>query len=123
MKLTDIILKEQPGKRQLTVNLQDLTFDTLLSAFGKKPMFGFSLPNPDDSSTMIHDDEALDRWKANVSNKYGNVNIRIDSEASSQWDQIQVLDDKFRQDKKDYTARKGAWLDSERQAGRSSGLD
>lgn len=123
MKLTDIILNEQPGKRQLTVNLQDLTFDTLLSTFGEKPMFGFGLPNPDDSSTMVHDQEALDRWKAGVENKYGNVNIRLDSEAASRWDKIKVLDDKFIADKKAYTARKGAWLDAERQAGRTSGLD
>lgn len=123
MKLSDIILNEEPQPRQKTVSLQDLSFDLLLSMFGEKPMFGFSLPNPDDSSTSIHNQEALDRWKAGVENKYGNVNIRIDTEVTSKWDKIKVLDDKFIADKKKYTAGKAAWLDKERAAGRSSGLD
>jgi len=119
MKLSDIILAESTK----VVNLKDLTFDLLMSMFREKPAFGFALPNPDDSSSMIHDDEALGRWKANVSNKYGNVNIKIDTEAASRWERIQVLDDKFIADKKAFTAGKAAWLDKERAAGRSTGLD
>jgi len=91
--------------------------------FGKKPMFGFSLPNPDDSSRQVFDQESLDSWKAGIEKKYGNVNIKIDVEASSPWEKIQVLDDKFRADKKSYTDGKAAWLDKERAAGRTSGLD
>jgi hypothetical protein len=123
MKLSDIILNEESGPRQKTVDLNTLSFDLLLSMFGKKPMFGFSLPNPDDSSRQVFDQESLDDWKAGIEKKYGNVNIRIDVEASSPWEKIQVLDDKFRADKKQYTNAKGAWLDKERQAGRTSGLD
>jgi len=123
MKLSDIILTEESGPRQKTVDLNTLSFDLLLSVFGKKPMFGFSLPNPDDSSRQVFDQESLDDWKAGIEKKYGNVNIRIDVEASSPWEKIQVLDDKFRADKKQYTNAKGAWLDKERQAGRTSGLD
>jgi hypothetical protein len=119
MKLSDIILAESTK----VVSLKDLTFDLLMSMFREKPAFGFNLPNPDDSSTSIHNQEALDRWKAGVESKYGNVNIKIDTEASSPWERIQVLDDKFRADKKDYVAGKAAWLDKERAAGRSSGLD
>ena len=123
MKLSDIILNEEPGPRQNTVNLNSLSFDLLLSMFGKKPMFGFSLPNPDDSSRQVFDQESLDDWKAGIEKKYGNVNIRIDVEASSPWEKIQVLDDKFRADKEKYTAGKAAWLDKERAAGRNSDLD
>jgi len=123
MKLTDIILNEGPGPRQKVVSLQDLSFDLLLSMFGKKPMFGFSLPNPDDSSRQVFDQESLDSWKADIEKKYGNVNIKIDVEASSPWEKIQVLDDKFRADSKSYTAGKATWLDSERKAGKTSGLD
>lgn len=123
MKLSDIILNEEQQPRQKTVSLQDLSFDLLMSMFGEKPMFGFSLPNPDDSSTSIHNQEALDRWKAGIADKYGNVNIRIDTEVTSKWDQIKILDDKFIADKKAYTAAKAAWIDKERQAGRTSGLD
>lgn len=123
MKLSDIIFNEESGPRQKTVDLNSLSFDLLLSMFGKKPMFGFSLPNPDDSSRQVFDQESLDDWKAGIEKKYGNVNIRIDVESSSPWEKIQVLDDKFRADKKQYTNAKGAWLDKERQAGRTSGLD
>jgi hypothetical protein len=123
MKLSDIILKEGPGPRQKVVDLNSISFDLLMSMFGTKPMFGFSLPNPDDSSRQVFDQESLDDWKAGIEKKYGNVNIKIDVEASSPWEKIQVLDDKFRADKKDYVDNKSAWLDSERKAGRSSGLD
>ena len=123
MKLSDIILNEEPGPRQKTVDLSTLSFDLLLSMFGKKPMFGFSLPNPDDSSRQVFDQEDLDSWKAGVEKKYGNVNIKIDVEASSPWEKIQVLDDKFLSDKNRYVDSKSAWLDKERQAGRTSGLD
>lgn len=123
MKLTDIILNEGPGPRQKVVSLQDLSFDLLLSMFRKKPLFGFNLPNPDDSSRSIHNADDLENWKDGIEKKYGNVNIKIDTEVSSPWEKIQVLDDKFRADKKSYTAGKAAWLDKERAAGRTSGLD
>ena len=123
MKLSDIILNEEPGPRQKVVDLNSISFDLLISMFGKKPMFGFSLPNPDDSSRQVFDEDSLDDWKASIEKKYGNVNIRIDVEASSPWEKIQVLDDKFRADKEKYTAGKAAWLDKERAAGRNSDLD
>jgi hypothetical protein len=123
MKLSDIILNEGSGPRQKVVDLNSISYDLLISMFGTKPMFGFSLPNPDDSSRQVFDQESLDSWKAGIEKKYGNVNIKIDVEASSPWEKIQVLDDKFRTDKKQYSASKGDWLDKEREAGRTSGLD
>ena len=123
MKLSDIILNEGSGPRQKVVDLNSISYELLISMFGTKPMFGFSLPNPDDSSRQVFDQESLDSWKAGIEKKYGNVNIKIDVEASSPWEKIQVLDDKFRADKKDYVSNKGAWLDKEREAGRTSGLD
>jgi len=122
MKLSDILLNEEPQPRQKTVDLQSLSFDLLLSMFGKKPLFGFNIPNPDDSYTGIQDQEALDRWKAGVEDRYGNVNIRIDTEAPNK-EKIKMINDKFIKDKQRYTAGKGAWLDGERRAGRTSGLD
>ena len=119
MKLSDIILKENPQPRQMTVDLKSLTFDLLVSVFGKPP---FRLPNPDDSSSSVFNDTQLGYWKSSIEKRYGNPNIRIDSEAGY-WEQVKVLDDKFISDKDRYTRAKGAWLDSERQAGRTSGLD
>ena len=123
MKLLDILLNEGPGPRQKVVDLNSLNLDLLLSMFGKKPMFGFNLPNPDDSYRSVQDADDLESWKAKTAEKYGNVNIKIDVEASSPWEKIQILDDKFRADKKSYTAGKAAWLDKERGAGRTSELD
>tara|TARA_R110002153_G_scaffold16154_1_gene57213 strand:- start:353 stop:886 length:534 start_codon:yes stop_codon:yes gene_type:complete len=108
---------------QQTISLDDLTFDILVQSFGEKPMFGFNVPNANDSSNSIHDQDGLDRWSNSIRNKYGNVNIRIDSESSSPWEKIQIIDDQFIKDKEDYSDSKGRYLDSERKAGRTDGLD
>lgn len=122
MKLSDIIFNEGSEPRQKTVDLQSLSFDLLVSMFGKKPMFGFNLPNPDDSYRSVQSQDDLDSWKAGIEKRFGNVNIRIDTEASH-WDKIKILDDEFIARKNSYTAGKAAWLDKERAAGRTSGLD
>jgi len=126
MKLTDIILNEAPGPRQKVVSLQDLSFDLVSSMFpkiGQGYGTSVSFPNPDDSSRSVSSEQDLESWKAETMKRYGNVNLKIDTEAANWWDKVQVLDDKFRADKKAYTAGKAAWLDKERAAGRTSGLD
>ena len=119
MKLSDIIFNEEPQPRQKTVDLESITIDLLASMFGKPP---YRLPNPDDTSSMVHDDTQLGYWKARIERKYGNPNIRIDTEAGY-FDKVKVLDDKFISDKERYSKAKAAWLDRERAAGRTSGLD
>ena len=91
------ILNEQ------TIKLDDLTFDLL----GPKPMFGFDAPNNDDSSSKLHNQDDLERWSSKIKSKYGNVNIKIDLNAS---DEIQVLDKQFQDDKEQRTAGKGRAL-------------
>ena len=86
-----------------TIKLDDLTFDML----GDKPMFGFDASNADDSSTKLHNDEDLKRWSDGIKSKYGNVDIKIDLDAS---DEIQVMDKQFQDDKESYTQRKGRAL-------------
>lgn len=119
MKLSSIILAESTK----VTNLEGLTWDLISSMFNEVPRFGFYLPNPDDSSRSIFSADDLESWKRVILDKYGNVNIKIDTEASAPFERFQVLDDKFRADKKAYTAGKAAWLDKERAAGRTSGLD
>ena len=126
MKLTDIILNEGPGPRQKVLSLKDLSFDLVSSMFpniGKGYGNSVAFPNPDDSSRSVGSEQDLESWKASTAKRYGNINIKIDTEASKWWENIQVLDDKFRADKEKYTAGKAAWLDKERAAGRTSGLD
>ena len=86
-----------------TIKLDDLTFDQL----GPKPMFGFDAQNNDDSSTKLHNDDDLERWKDSVKSKYGNVDVLINLDAS---DEIQVMDKQFQDDKESYTQRKGRAL-------------
>ena len=85
------------------IKLDDLTFDML----GKKPMFGFDAQNNDDSSTKLHNDDDLERWSSKIKSKYGNVDIKIDLDAS---DEIQVVDKKFQDDKERRIAGKGRAL-------------
>jgi hypothetical protein len=112
-------IDEEAGPRQKTTNLENLTWELLLSIMGKVPMFGFHLPNPDDSHRMANNEDAFEDWKKGVMEKYGNVNVRIDSEASFPFERIKILDDKFLADKKRSISNKAAWLDKEREAGRS----
>ena len=93
-------LDEQTGQ---TIKIKDLSFDLL----GEKPMFGFDASNADDSSTKLHNDEDLKRWKDGIIGKYGNVDIKVDLDAS---DEIQVMDKQFQDDKESYTQRKGRAL-------------
>ncbi len=124
MKLIDTLLENDDQERgKLVTNLEDLTFSDISRIFGKK-MFGHNVPNPSDSSTSVNSEESLNRWKSGIREKYGNVMITLDNTgAASYWDQIKINDEKFLADKEQYTQRKSNWLDQERKAGRTSGLD
>ena len=104
------------GPRQATMKLDQLTFNVVKSMFGEIPMFGINFPNPDDSARSVRSGNDLESWKEGVRDKYGNVTIKIDVEAASPWERIQVLDDKFRDDKDSYIKAKGAALDSWRKS-------
>ena len=93
-------LDEQTGQ---TIKIEDLTFDQL----GPKPMFGFDATNNDDSSSKLHNDKDLKRWKDGIISKYGNVDIKVDLDAS---DEIQVMDKQFQDDKERRIAGKGRAL-------------
>jgi len=93
-------LDEQTGQ---TIKIEDLTFDML----GEKPMFGFDASNADDSSTKLHNDNDLKRWKDGIMGKYGNVDVLIDLDAS---DEIQVVDKQFQDDKERRIVGKGRAL-------------
>lgn len=86
-----------------TIKIKDLSFDLL----GKKPMFGFDAQNNDDSSSKLHNQDDLDRWKDGIISKYGNVDVKIDLDAS---DEIQVMDKQFQDDKERRIAGKGRAL-------------
>ncbi|MDB4453246.1 hypothetical protein N9145_03585 [bacterium] len=99
-------LDEGELPRQLTTSLDDLTYDIIDDMFDGSVM----APNPDDSNMQIQDDEDLSSWKIRTKSRYGNINLRLDSEASSPWERIKVLDDKFIDDKNTYIDNKAQAL-------------
>ena len=105
-------LDEGSGPRQKVISLDDLTFDLLDSMFDDitPGMGGVQFPTNTDASTMVGDEDSLEQWKLETKSKYGNVNIKIDVEASAPWDKVKVLDDKFIEDKKSYIQGKGRAL-------------
>ena len=100
----EVIEGELP--RQQTIALDDLSYDIIDDMFGGRANF----PNADDSSMQVTDDEDLSSWKIRTKSRYGNVIIRLDSEASSPWERIKVLDDKFIDDKNTYIDNKAQAL-------------
>ena len=100
----EVIEGELP--RQLTTSLDDLTYDIIDDMFDGS----VNMPNPDDSSMQVQDDEDLSNWKVRTKSRYGNINLRLDSEASSPWERIKVLDDEFIKDKNTYIDNKAQAL-------------
>ena len=121
MKLSKIILSEATK----VTSLDKLGWYLINTLFPEqnRGSFGISFPNPDDSSRMVQDEEDFESWKSTIKSKYGNVNIKIDTEAHMPFERIQILDDKFRSDKKQFISSKAKWLDKERKQGRNTDLD
>ena len=114
MKLLKIILAE--GVKAM---LSTLTYDQVANALGDTR---FHAPNPDDSSRGINREGDWEDWKANTMEKWGDVEVVLNPTAH--WfAKVKIVDPAFNKRKDDYSAAKGAWLDKERQAGRTSGLD
>lgn len=114
-------LNENIADNSHVVSLEDLDWDMVHGLFpnAKPGMGGLRFPNPDDSSRMVGDEQSLESWKEQTRQRYGNVKLELDPNATQPWDKVKVLDDKFQADKERRVAGKGAWLDKEREAGRS----
>lgn len=114
MRLSNIILAEG-----VKVQLSTLTYDQVKKALGDSR---FSAPYASDELRQINGEDSWEDWKKETLEKYGDVEIELDP--SAPWfGKIKVLDNTFIKDKADYTKGKGAYLDRERQAGKTSGLD
>jgi len=105
-------MEEGIGPKQATMKLDQLTFNVVKGMFGKIPMFGISFPNPDDSTRQVMSGDDLESWKDSIRDRFGNVNVKIDVDASNRWDRVKILDDKFIDDKKSYIDRKGRALNN-----------
>ena len=112
-------LEEGINDREVKGKLSDIKYDFLTSYFNGET---FHAPNPDDSSRQINDERDWDSWKEGVMKDYGDVSIKLDNTAVW-YDRIKILDKGFEDDKDSYVKGKAAFLDRERAAGRTSGLD
>ncbi len=119
-----IIINE--NKKGMKIKLQDLTIDIIQQAFPDvfaKSYGHVSFPNASDSTTSVRNERDLANWKQGIMNVYGNVELELNPEAKEWFNKVKVLDPKFIANKEKYTSAKMSYLDSERAAGRTSGLD
>ena len=110
----------------MNIKLQDLTFDVIQQLFADvlSQKYGqLNFPNASDSTTTVRNERDLEYWKTGIMNGYGNIELELNPEASNSREQIKVLDPKFLANKNSYIDAKSSYLDSERAAGRTSGLD
>jgi len=101
-----------------TMKLKDITQDDLNRIFGKEaPTF----PNLDDSRSGFSMGFGLEDYKAKYS-KYLDSDVIMDPSAA--WFNQVIIDHPDMKGKRDaFSKAKGAFLDRERAAGRTSGLD
>ena len=99
--------------------LDELTIDIVRQFF---PEGEVSFPNPDDSSRLVRNERDLEDWKSTTKSRFGNVRIFFDPNAVW-YDQVQIKDKEFNNDKEMSIQAKAAFLDRERRAGRTTGLD
>tara|TARA_R100000152_G_C6617103_1_gene69045 strand:- start:83 stop:451 length:369 start_codon:yes stop_codon:yes gene_type:complete len=99
--------------------LDELTIDIVRQFF---PEGEIAFPNPDDSSRMVRNERDLEDWKSKTKSRFGNIKVFFDPKAVW-YDQVKIKDKEFNKDKEMSIQAKAAFLDRERKAGRTTGLD
>ena len=99
--------------------LDELTIDIVKQFF---PEGEVAFPNPSDISRMVRNERDLEDWKSETKNRFGNIKVFFDPKAVW-YDQVQIKDKEFNKDKEMSIQAKAAFLDRERKAGRTTGLD
>ena len=118
-ELRNIIRKIIKENLEQGYTLDKLTFDIVRQFF---PEGEVAFPNPNDSSRMVRNERDLEDWKSETKNRFGNIRVFFDPNAVW-YDQVQIKDKEFNKDKEMSTQAKAAFLDRERRAGRTTGLD
>jgi hypothetical protein len=99
--------------------LDELTIDIVRQFF---PKGDIAFPNTDDSSRNVSNEKDLEDWKSETKNKFGNIKVFFNPNAVW-YDQVKIKDKEFNKDKEMSIQAKAAFLDRERKAGRTTGLD
>jgi len=115
-KLIKEIIKEN---LEQGYTLDELTIDIVRQFF---PEGEVAFPNPNDSSRMVRNERDLEDWKSETKNRFGNIRVFFNPNAVW-YDQVKIKDKEFNKDKEMSIQAKAAFLDRERRAGRTTGLD
>lgn len=100
--------------------LSELTFDIASDLFGGiKPGRGVAFPLDKDANRIVFSEEDFEQWKQSTMRKYGDVTVHLFPEEKAYINQVKIEDEKFQAAKSAYTQSKAAWLDKERELGRS----
>jgi len=118
-KLRKFIRKLIKENLEQGYTLDELTIDIVRQFFPKGEV---SFPYPNDSSRLVRNERDLEDWKSETKNRFGNIRVFFDPNAVW-YDQVQIKDKTFNKDKEDSIQAKASWIDRERKAGRTTGLD
>jgi hypothetical protein len=100
--------------------LSDLTFDIASDLFGGiKPGHGVAFPTASDQNIIVFDEERFNEWKKFTMQKFGDVTIHLFPEETAYIKQVKIEDEKFDTAKTASIQGKAAWLEKERELGRS----
>ena len=100
--------------------LSDLTFNIVSDLFGGvEPGHGVAFPTASDQNIIVFDEERFNEWKKYTMQKFGDVTIHLFPEETAYINQVKIEDEKFDTAKTASVQGKAAWLDKEREAGRS----
>jgi len=95
------------------IKLSDLDYDAVEYIFGSESV---SFPKPSDGMRGVRNKSDLEDWKKETMERYGDVEVELDPNASAWFNKVKINDKKFNDDKADYVQAKGRALakDSER---------
>jgi hypothetical protein len=101
--------------------LSDLTFDIVSDLFGGvKPGRGVAFPLDQDANRIVFSEDDFNQWKQSTNRKYGDVTVHLFPEETAYIKQVKIEDEKFQTARTASIQGKAAWLDKERELGRST---
>jgi len=96
------------------IKLSDLDYDAVEYIFGSESV---SFPKPSDGMRGVRNESDLEDWKKETMERYGDVEVELDPNASAWFDKVKINDKKFNDDKADYVQAKGRALAKDSEMG------
>ena len=96
------------------IKLSDLDYDAVEYIFGSESV---SFPKPSDEMRGVRNESDLEDWKKETMERYGDVEVELDPNASAWFDKVKINDKKLNDDKADYVQAKGRALAKDSEMG------